>query len=339
LIMAPFFGNEGAWIDDFCHRPDFEFKKARTANREVSWHIRGDATPLLGWVRNSKYAYEAMKWKSDCIVTSFPQLAFVAAGLLQLWGARTTRLIAWNFNLGSISSEWKGRVAGRILDRVDRFVVHAREEMASYARWLGISQERFRFVPLQKGRIAGLSPSPIQAPYIVSMGSANRDYRTLVDALLGTGLRTVIISKKSVIESLPEHPDLVKLHGLTQEECNSVLSGAHLNVVPISATQTASGQVTFVTSMRLGIPTIATRCLSTIDYIRNGETGLLVPPGDAAALRRAIEAIWQNEGLRLRIGAAGRDYAEEHFSDEAAGRHFAQIIDEVLAEQYVTVAH
>src|SRR4051794_3736316 len=28
LILAPFFGAEGYWIDDFCNRPDFQFKKA-----------------------------------------------------------------------------------------------------------------------------------------------------------------------------------------------------------------------------------------------------------------------------------------------------------------------
>ena len=83
--------------------------------------------------------------------------------------------------------------------------------------------------------------------------------------------------------------------------------------------------------MTMGIPTIATRCISTIDYIQDGKTGILVPPGDSAALRQAIESLWRDKAFRLRIGQAGRYQAQEHFSDEAAGRHLARVIDEVLA--------
>jgi glycosyltransferase involved in cell wall biosynthesis len=240
---------------------------------------------------------------------------------------------AWNFNLGSLPGGWKRALAGRILRRVDRFVVHASGEIVSYAKWLGVKENRFCFVPLQIGGIETPKPSPIPAPYIVSMGSANRDYKTLVEAISGTGIRTVIISKMDEINNLPERPELMKLANLTLDECHSILSGARLSVVPIANTETASGQVTFTTSMRMGIPTIANRSVGTVDYIRDGETGLLVPPGDVTALRRAIGSLWRNETLRDQIGSAGRDHAEDHFSDEAAGRYFAQILDEVFAKQ------
>jgi glycosyltransferase involved in cell wall biosynthesis len=261
----------------------------------------------------------------------FPQRALAAAALLQFTSRSRTKLVAWHFNLGSLPSGWKRLLARTLLRRVDRFVVHSRGEIANYTQWLGVEEDKFRFVPLQKCRMVGVKPSPIEKPYIVSMGSANRDYKTLVDAVLGNGIKTVIISKKSVIDSLPQHPDLVKLDGLTEDECNSILSGAEMNVVPIAATQTASGQVTFTTSMRMGVPTIATRCVGTVDYIRDGETGLLVPPGDSTALRRAIESMWRDQALRFRIGSAGYDQAGKYFSDEAAARNLVQVIDGVLA--------
>jgi glycosyltransferase involved in cell wall biosynthesis len=330
LILAPFFGRENTWIDDFCDRPDFEFIKVPHLNRTLSWHKRGPTTPSGEWLEHFKYSFEAMKWKSECIVTCFPQLTLTTAGLLPLTGKSRTRLVAWDFNLGSLPRGWKGLLARRVFQRVDRFVVHARGEIGNYARWLGVDEEKFRFVPLQRGKIANLKPSPLPAPYIVSMGSANRDYSTLIDAVLGTGIKTVIISKKSEIDCLPEHPDLVKLTDLTWEECDSILSGAKLNVVPIANNQTASGQVSFTTSLRMGVPTIVTNSISTIDYIRDGETGLLVPPGDAAALRQAIESIWRNEALGSRIGLAGRNYADEYLSDQAAAKNLATVIDELF---------
>lgn len=331
LILAPFFGSDSRWIDDFCDRTDLEFRKPPFAGQLAPWHTRGNTTPLAEWLGYLRYTQRAMAWQPDCVVTSFPQLALVAAGLMPFKGNCRTRLIAWNFNLGSLSSRWKGRLAGKVLARIDRFVVHARSEIGSYAGWLGLDEARFRFVPLQRGRIGEVAASPIEKPYIVSMGSANRDYLTLVDAVAGIGIRTVLIAGKNLLDSLPERPDLVKLHGLTYQECNNILGGAELSVVPIASTQTASGQVTFTTSMRMGVATVATRCVGTVDYLRDGETGVLVPPGDARALRRAIEALWCDDALRRRIAAAGRRHADEHFSDEAAGRHLAEAIDEVLA--------
>jgi glycosyltransferase involved in cell wall biosynthesis len=225
----------------------------------------------------------------------------------------------------------KGWAAGRVLERVDRFAVHARSEAADYAAWLGLDRSRFRFVPLQRGRLGPLPPSPIAGSYIVSMGSANRDYRTLAEAVRGTGIRTVVIAKRDLLQALPPTPEIVGLHGLGQDECNSILAGAALNVVPIRDGRTASGQVTFTTAMRLGVATVATRCVGTVDYIVDGETGLLVPSGDALSMRGAIEILWRDETRRRQLAEAGRRHADAEFSDEAAGRHLAKAIDEVLA--------
>lgn len=331
LILAPFLAAEGAWIDDFCDRSDLEFIKLPYIRKPVSWHKRGPVTPLSEWLEHIKYVYQAMRRHPDCIVTSFPQLALVAAVMLLLAGRRQTRLVAWNFNLGSLSSRWKGALAGRLLSRVDRFVVHASGEIDSYARWLGLERERFRFIPLQQGAIRQMPASPIQGRYIVSIGSANRDYATLSEAIQGTGIKTVVISKREMIDQLPDHPDLIKMSGLTQAECHGILSGAELNIVPISSVDTASGQVTFITAMRLGVPTVATRCVGTVDYFKHGVNGLLVPPGDPGAMREAILSLWQDARLRSSLAEAGRVHAERACSDEAAGRHLSRILDEVLA--------
>ena len=329
LVLAPFFGEGTAWIDDFCKRPDFEFKKFPYSGRELSWHARGSVTPLRQWLRHFAYTYRAMSWKADCIVTCFPQLAICAALLLAL-RQRNTRLLAWHFNIGSLANGAKGWFAGHLLARADRIVVHAREEIPSYANWLGLDETKFRFVPLQKGAMTNVGVSPIAKPYIVSMGSANRDYKTLIEAIAGTDIKTVVVSKKGEIDRLPSAPNLVKLHGLTQDACNAILSGAEICVVPLAASDSASGQVTFLAAMRLGVATIATRTGGTLDYFDEGETGLLVPPNDPKALRDAIVNLWRDSQRRTTIGVAAKAYAEQRLSDEAAAKIFEQMIDELL---------
>lgn len=53
-------------------------------------------------------------------------------------------------------------------------------------------------------------------------------------------------------------------------------------------------------------PVIASRLGQVADVIRDNENGLLVEPGDAIALAHAIDRLAQDESLRERLGAAGR---------------------------------
>jgi glycosyltransferase involved in cell wall biosynthesis len=330
LILVPFFGIENAWIDDFCQRKDLEFWKPVLPSRQTSWHQRGKTTPLREWLYLFSHAYKSLRWKPDCVVTCFPQLAFIVALLLFLHRRGKPKLLAWTFNLGSLPGGWKRVLAKFVLSRVDLFIIHARSEATSYAEWLGISDTRFQFVPWQQGHIELRHGSPIEKPYIVSMGSANRDYATLVEAVLGEGIKLVIISKESILDSLPDHPDLLKLHGLTLQECNSILSDADLNIVPLRDTKTAAGQVTIISAMQLGIPTIVTRSVGSVDYIDDGRTGLFVPVADPSALRTAIASLLQNPDLRKQIGNACREKARIQFSDLAAAGYLSQTIDRLL---------
>ena len=331
LILAPFFTSSAAWIDDFCDRQDFTFKKQLFLSDQVSWHQRGPKTPLREWWALTKYARGAMTWQPDCVVTCFPQLAIVMAALsiLLFWRPKLP-LIAWNFNLGHLPTGLKKVVVGFLLRKVDLFVVHSRGEIESYSRLIGVPEQRFRFVPLQKGDVGKMKPSTISGHYIVSMGSANRDYETFVGAIAGTGIKSVVISKREIVEGLPDCAELTKLSGLSADECDSIMNGALVNVVPTLATDTAAGQVTFTTGMRMGIPTIATLAVGSRDYIEDGKTGLLVEPRNPKSLRQAIERLWFDPAFRSDISRSGKEHADRYFSDEAAARHLADIIDELI---------
>ncbi len=54
----------------------------------------------------------------------------------------------------------------------------------------------------------------------------------------------------------------------------------------------------------------------TVEMVRSGETGLLVPPGDVAALGRAFAQLARDPGLRREMGQAGARRAREQFSLE-----------------------
>jgi glycosyltransferase involved in cell wall biosynthesis len=55
------------------------------------------------------------------------------------------------------------------------------------------------------------------------------------------------------------------------------------------------------------LPVVATRVNAIPEIVRDGRTGVLVPPGDPAALARAVRALVDSPPERRRLGAAARE--------------------------------
>jgi glycosyltransferase involved in cell wall biosynthesis len=64
-------------------------------------------------------------------------------------------------------------------------------------------------------------------------------------------------------------------------------------------------------------PVVATNVGGLRDLVVDGETGLVVPPRDPAALRAALRRLLSDDELRRRLGAAGRERARDRFSWDA----------------------
>ncbi len=60
-------------------------------------------------------------------------------------------------------------------------------------------------------------------------------------------------------------------------------------------------------------PMVATEVDGTPEIIIDGQTGLLVPPGDSAALAAAIERLLNDAALAASLGANGRSFVERYF--------------------------
>jgi glycosyltransferase involved in cell wall biosynthesis len=64
--------------------------------------------------------------------------------------------------------------------------------------------------------------------------------------------------------------------------------------------------VVAIEAMAHGRPVVGSRVGGLAELVVDGETGILVPPRDAAALRRALLLLLDDRELRARMGAAGR---------------------------------
>jgi glycosyltransferase involved in cell wall biosynthesis len=72
--------------------------------------------------------------------------------------------------------------------------------------------------------------------------------------------------------------------------------------------------VVLLEAMSYGVPVIGSNLGGITDIIVDGETGLLVPAQNSAALAAAIERLATDPALAARLGAAGSRHVRQHFS-------------------------
>lgn len=89
----------------------------------------------------------------------------------------------------------------------------------------------------------------------------------------------------------------------------------------------------YLEAMRFGKPCIGTIAGGIPEVVSDGETGILVPPGEAIALRLAIEKLIVDENLRVILGENGRRRYQEQFTMESFATRFEGLIYQWLEEE------
>ena len=88
--------------------------------------------------------------------------------------------------------------------------------------------------------------------------------------------------------------------------------------------------LTVLEAMRAGLPVVASDVGGVREAVADGETGFLVPRGDAARLRERLKLLLQTPELRARMGAAGYGRWRERFTLDRMLRNTEAVYREVL---------
>lgn len=106
---------------------------------------------------------------------------------------------------------------------------------------------------------------------------------------------------------------------------------AAADVVALSSRSEGS-PVGLIEALASARPVVATAVGGVPDVVRDGEHGLLVPPGDAAALARAIEELLRDGARRAAYGAAGRAMARARFGADRLVADVERLYRKLLLE-------
>lgn len=191
----------------------------------------------------------------------------------------------------------------RPLLRRARVVICASRALAEDARLLGA--RAVRLIPSGVDMPSVVQP-PEEPPHVLYVGrlSEEKGIRELAEA--AAGLPLVVVGDGPLRGLLPQALGFVP-HG----ELGPYYERAAVVVVP--SRREGYGMVARE-GMAYGRAVVATTAGGLSDAIEDGVTGLLVPPGDPAALRAALERVLADPALRSRLGAAAREHVRNEIS-------------------------
>jgi len=117
----------------------------------------------------------------------------------------------------------------------------------------------------------------------------------------------------------------------SDDDVKAWMHAADVLVLP-SITRAEAFGVVQLEAMASGTPVISTNVPSGVPWVnRDGETGLVVPPGNVFALRRAIEMLIADAPLRCRLGAAGAARVRSEFTLDRMADRFVTLCEEIAS--------
>jgi glycosyltransferase involved in cell wall biosynthesis len=168
-----------------------------------------------------------------------------------------------------------------------------------------------------------------QEPNLV-VGAGNdrhRDHPLLVEAMTRLRRRRPEVRLELVThQRVSVLPELGKRHPhLTHPEMRELYGRASVVAVALKPNFHLSGLSVMLEAMACSCPVVVTDSPGLSDYLRNGETGLVVPVGNAEALAKAVEELLVDPDRARALAEAGREFVSA-FSTTAQAATLGRII-------------
>ncbi len=291
---------------------------------------RGKLPPYL--LELCSLARRRPRWNDYDVIFAWELRTILAVALLRrLTGQRRAKFVA-------LQPILKGPVLKALpflrwaLADADRIVNFSTTECDANAALLRLPRDRFTFLPMTWPESAPITDNG--GGFILAFGRSNRDYPLLLDAVRGADLPVTILAGDLDWAKGLDVPTNVTLQaGLSYDDTSALLNDSTFWVIPLKAVGYSSGQSVLLQGMARGKAVVVTDGPSVRDYVRDGETAVLVPPDDAPALRDALTGLWTDDERRARIGTNAAKAVREDFGYARFACSLVAMAEELVGRQ------
>lgn len=240
----------------------------------------------------------------------------------------------------------------RVLDRAARILV-ASPAMRDTAAQLegyrhkcvvvpyGVALDSFASTPAVRARARQWRVELGPAPLLLFVGRLvpYKGVDVLIQAMAAVDARLAIVGDGPLRDTLEQQTaragvaDRVRFLGaVPDKEIVPLYHACDAFVLPSVTRAEAFGMVQ-VEAMACGKPVISTDLPSGVPWVNQHDvSGLIVPPGDHAALATAMARLTRDEQLHARLGAGARMRVEQEFTAERMAQRTVALYRTVLAE-------
>jgi glycosyltransferase involved in cell wall biosynthesis len=280
--------------------------------RRLETNIRSDIyLAILGHMRQKNYKL-VFTWSERAGIPMagfrwLSQKRIPFATMFTSWSKRQEKTIT-NLNLWSM---------------MDTIAVHC-ESMKRHFVYLGVPAEKVNVIPYSiDHRFFSPMVDVEQEPgFVLSLGEIrSRDYNSLFTAIDGLPIKLLIAAsgawyaREKEIGIKQKVPANVTVSGgFSLPRLKELYARSQFVVLPLNNVVYSAGATATLESMSMGRAVVAFRSHGIIDYIKHGETGLLVDPGDTIGMRDAIRRLLDNPGEACRMGENGRAWVESELN-------------------------
>lgn len=216
-----------------------------------------------------------------------------------------------------------------VLGATDELWCLSNEEVRIRSRLFHLEDRKVRFVPLSvtnisDGSLESFEVKSSSEDYILSIGN-ERDFKLLFDVVKEIDATFKIVTQPYNIKNLII-PQNVSVYHIFGHEVIKMYRNARFVVIPMKDPKRPGGESAIIESMSYGKAIIITKTVTSVDYIKPMENGLLVKPRDHVDLFNSIQFLLKNTKLAKEMGERNRVTYIKQYSNQAISDNVRHLI-------------
>ncbi|MBN1270304.1 MAG: glycosyltransferase family 4 protein [Kiritimatiellae bacterium] len=188
-------------------------------------------------------------------------------------------------------------------------------EIATTAERFGIPESVIRYVPMHTN-IHDPNMQERNDGYVLSAGYTHRDYLCLLEAARQIPAPVVVLCGRRHLRRAELPPNVTVLRDVARDTYLDYLARCALVALPLRDIERSTGQVVLLEAMAMGKPVVTTRTVGTVDYVRDGENALFVPPGNASELAKRVRELLADPERASRLARAALEDIRQYYAIE-----------------------